>query len=72
MTCDNNEKNAIRTRSKSNEAKLAKSNEAKLAKSNEAKLTKSNEAKLAERQLRTKKTNNKNEHGNGKKKIARK
>ena len=44
MTCDNNEKNTIRTRSQSNESKSAKLNEAKLAKSNEAKLTKSNEA----------------------------
>ena len=72
MTCDNNEKNTIRTRSQSNEAKSAKLNEAKLAKSSEAKLTKSNEAKLVEKRLRPKKTNNKNEHGNGKTKVARK
>ena len=34
--------------------------------------SKSNEAKLTERQLRSKRTNKKNEHGNGKKRVTRK
>ena len=113
MTCDNNEKNVIGTRSKSNEAKLAERqidhnnrellqepqsdpnnrqllqepqsdrNKHKSRKprrdvtcDNEKNAigtrSKSNEAKLAERQLRPKKTNKKNEHGNGKKKDTRK